>query len=149
MAQIQNVVLSDAGVMPAMRSAGVRMKTAPTSMSSTTETMFISWRAVMPSSRPMISGSEAPSPRIDIMPDMKSWTAPAKIVPATIQMNAAGPNLTPMMAPKIGPRPAMLRNCIRKTFHVGSGRKSTPSYLVSAGIFRLGSTPKTRAQTRL
>ena len=73
-----------------------------------------------PSSRPTISGSEAPPMRSDIMPDMKSWTAPAKMVPKTIHRNAAGPYMTPMIAPKMGPRPAMLRNCMRKIFQVGS-----------------------------
>ena len=62
-----------------------------------------------------------PPERTDIMADMKSCTAPPKMVPATIHINAAGPNITPIMAPKIGPRPAMLRNCMRKTFQVGRG----------------------------
>ena len=31
------------------------------------------------------------------------------------------------IAPKIGPRPAIFRNCMTKTFHVAIGLKSTPS----------------------
>ena len=50
-----------------------------------------------------------------------------------------------MMAPKMGPVPAMFRNWIMKTFHVGMGMKSMPSALVMAGVGRAGSEPKTRS----
>ena len=56
------------GVRPAMRSAGVRAKTAPTSMSSTSETILIMILALWPSSSPTISGMLAPSLRRDIIP---------------------------------------------------------------------------------
>ena len=101
----------------------------------------------VPSSRPTSSGSDSPPLRTLIMADTKSWTAPAKMVPSTIHRKAAGPNIMPMMAPKMGPRPAMLRNCMRNTRQVGSGMKSTPSRFVSAGIGRFGSTPTMRSTT--
>ena len=41
--------------------------------------------------------------------------------PKTIQRNAEGPNFAPMIAPKMGPVPAMFRNCIMYTFHAGMG----------------------------
>ncbi len=113
--------------MEAMRLDGVITNTAPTSTSSTIDSRRIICLAGMPSCLPISSGSDSPSDRMLIMAEMKSWTAPPKMVPATIQMKAAGPYITPIMAPKIGPRPAMLRNWMRKTFHVGMGMKSTPS----------------------
>ncbi len=42
------------------------------------------------------------------------------MVPNTIQRKAAGPNITPMMAPNMGPRPAIFRNWIRNIFQVES-----------------------------
>ena len=63
--------------------------------------------------------------------------------PRTIQRYEAGPNFAPMMAPKIGPVPAMFRNWIMNTFQVGIGMKSTPSALLTAGVGRSGSGPKT------
>ena len=77
-----------------------------------------------------------------IMPDTKSWTAPAKMLPNAIQRNAAGPNITPMMAPKIGPKPAILRNWMRKTLQAGISIKSMPSAMVLAGVGRAASVPK-------
>ena len=50
-----------------------------------------------------------------------------------------------MMAPKIGPVPAILRNCIIKTFQVGMTMKSTPSAFSTAGVGRFGSGPNTLA----
>ena len=120
MTPIQKVVVAHSGVMPATRSAGLITNTAPTSTRSTTENTRITCFTTGPSSRPTSSGSESPPERTDIMADMKSCTAPPKMVPATIHMKAAGPNITPMMAPKIGPRPAIFRNWMRNTFHTGS-----------------------------
>ena len=65
--------------------------------------------------------------------------------PKTIQRYAAGPNLAPIMAPKIGPVPAMLRNWIMKTFGVGIAMKSTPSGWATAGVFLEESGPNTRS----
>ena len=48
-----------------------------------------------------------------------------------------------MMAPKMGPVPAMFRNWIIKTFQVGITMKSTPSAFSKAGVLRAGSGPKT------
>ena len=67
------------------------------------------FRAPVPRYFEMISGIVNPSLRRDMNPEKKSWTAPMNIVPSTIHKNAAGPNKAPCMAPKIGPRPAMLR----------------------------------------
>ena len=39
--------------------------------------------------------------------------------PKTIHRYAAGPNFAPMIAPKMGPVPAMFRNWIMNTFHEG------------------------------
>ena len=50
-----------------------------------------------------------------------------------------------MMAPKMGPVPAMLRNCIMNTFHVGSGMKSTPSAHTWQGVGFVASQPNMRA----
>ena len=121
-------------VILASRPAGVVTNTAPTKIMRTSEKTSMTIRAVLPSSLPIISGRLAPRWRIDTMAERKSCTAPPKIHPSTIQMNAAGPNKMPCMAPKIGPVPAMLRNWMRNTFHVGIGMKSTPSRLVKHGV---------------
>ena len=68
--------------------------------------------------------------------------------PSTIHRYAAGPNFAPMIAPKIGPVPAMLRNCIIKTFHVGNLMKSTPSLWAAAGVAREKSGEKWRSTIR-
>ena len=52
----------------------------------------------------------APSFLTDNIPLKKSWTAPAKIVPNTIQRYTLGPQIAPDKAPNIGPSPAMLRS---------------------------------------
>ncbi len=65
--------------------------------------------------------------------------------PNTIQMYDAVPNLAPIMAPNIGPSPAMLRNWIMKIFQVGIGTKSIPSVLVYAGVLREESGEKRRS----
>lgn len=115
----QNILSRLSGVSEARISAGLMTNTVPTSISSISEKTRMTCFTPPPSSRPTISGSDTPPSRIDISAPTKSWTAPAKIVPNTIQSRAAGPNIIPMMAPKIGPIPAMFRNWMRKTFHVG------------------------------
>ena len=50
-----------------------------------------------------------------------------------------------MMAPKMGPVPAMFRNWIMYTFHAGIAMKSTLSALATAGVTRFGLGPKTRS----
>jgi len=57
----------------------------------------------------MIPGIVRPSFLSDKKPEKKSWTAPMKIVPNTIQKNATGPNKAPCIAPKIGPNPAIFK----------------------------------------
>ena len=110
MTPIQKLTFIQSGVMSAMSPAGVSTNTAPTSIINSSEKPRMSCFTPTPSCSPTISGSDAPSERIEITPDRKSCTAPAKIVPKTIHRNAAGPNITPIMAPNIGPSPAMLRN---------------------------------------
>ena len=85
-------------------------KTAATKISNTTENIRMTFFMDVPNWLPTISGNDLPPMRSDIIAETKSCTPPAKIVPKTIHRKAAGPNITPMMAPKIGPRPAMFRN---------------------------------------
>ena len=90
-------------------------------MRSTTQNTSITLRGALPRYLPMRAGRSAPLLRMESIPLKKSWVAPAKMQPRMIQRYAAGPNLAPMMAPKIGPVPAMLRNWIMKIFQFGIG----------------------------
>ncbi len=65
--------------------------------------------------------------------------------PITIQTRAAGPYNAPRIGPKIGPTPAIFNSCIKATFHVGIGTKSTPSSMATAGVVRFWSDPKIRS----
>ena len=47
-----------------------------------------------------------------------------------------------MIAPKIGPKPAIFKNCTKKMRQGDIGTKSTPSVFVNAGVLRSGSMPK-------
>jgi len=49
--------------------------------------------------------------------------------------------IAPAIAPKIGPRPAIFKNWIKKIFQVGKGTKSTPSLSRKAGVSLSGLTP--------
>ena len=68
---------------------------------------------------PVSSGTLRPSCLIDMKPEAKSWTPPARMVPKVIYRNTLGPHMAPPMAPQIGPRPAMFNSWIRKILHVG------------------------------
>ena len=83
MTPIQKLTFIQSGVMSAMSPAGVSTNTAPTSIINSSEKPRMSCFTPTPSCSPTISGSDAPSERIEITPDRKSCTAPAKIVPKT------------------------------------------------------------------
>ncbi len=129
------------------RVAGVLTKTAPTRIMRMTVKPRMNCFMPLPRYLPWISGSEAPSWRMEMKPAMKSWTAPAKMQPKTIQRKEAVPNWAPMMAPMMGPTPAMLRNWMRKMRQGFMGTKSTPSGCSTAGVVREGSTPMTRSMS--
>ena len=88
------------------------------------------------------SAIDAPLFLSEIMPHMKSCTAPPKMEPNTIQRKTTGPKQAPMRAPKIGPVPAILSSCMRSAFQVFIGTQSTPSLISTAGVF-LSSGPNT------
>ena len=104
-----------------MRPAGPMTNETPTAMSRNATTKFMKPFILFPRYFAVTSGMFMPPVWIDIIPAKKSCTAPMKMQPTTIHMYAAGPKAAPVTAPKIGPRPAMLRNWITKTFHVDIG----------------------------
>ena len=118
---IQNVASRYSGVSLASNPAGPATKTAPTKIIKITVKPRINCLKLFPRYRPINSGRLSPSCRNESIPDRKSWVAPANILPNTIQMKEATPNLAPMIAPKIGPRPAIFKNWIMKIFQVGKG----------------------------
>lgn len=69
----------------------------------------INFCAVVPKYLEIMLGIVNPSFLKDKNPEKKSWTAPTKIVPNTIQKNAAGPNNAPYITPNIGPNPAIFK----------------------------------------
>ncbi|OQA02581.1 MAG: hypothetical protein BWY69_01001 [Planctomycetes bacterium ADurb.Bin401] len=92
---------------------------------------------------PIISEILSPLCRRDIIPEIKSCTAPAKIHPKTIHRNTTGPHNAPASAPKIGPRPAMFSSWIKNIFGQLIGTKSTPSEFAIAGVGLSGKMPNT------
>ena len=53
----------------------------------------------------------------------------------TIHINTIGPKSAPLIAPKIGPVPAIFKSSIKNAFHFGRGVISTPSGFLIAGVF--------------
>ena len=96
----------------------------------------ISSRAIWPSERPLR--------RVEKKRVTMSWTAPAKITPATIQMVPGRyPICAARIGPTSGPAPAMAAKWWPKSTRRSVGWKSTPLSRRSAGVARSLSTFRT------
>ena len=118
---IQNVTSKYPGVSVANSPAGPATKTAPTKTIKRTVNPRINCLKLFPRYRPINSGKLSPSCLSESIPAKASCVAPANILPNTIHKKEAVPNLAPMIAPKIGPKPAIFKNWIMKIFQVGNG----------------------------
>ena len=78
---------------------------------------------------------------MEIIRAPKSCTAPANIVPPTIQITAGTqPHITPMAGPTIGPVPAIDVKWCPKIISFFVGTKSTPSSNSFEGTLAFGSS---------
>jgi hypothetical protein len=158
---IQNPMPSAIGMVQRMEKTpqGLSLRALTTTSASTASRMIMIARIATIASPPVsgpisslaICPRDFPSRRMEPNRITKSCTAPPSTTPNTSQrVPGSQPNCMASTGPTSGPAPAMAAKwCPKSTYRV-VGTKSRPLLIRSAGVARLGSSPRTlRARKRL